>query len=97
MQLPAAPARQVALPHLWLTPRGSIPLPQGAANKPTALPLVTAPQDRKLLLRSTLVTKAGCDWADGDDVRGLDVKARIFSADGPNVVDASHDFHHRVG
>lgn len=52
-------------------------------------------QDRKLLLRSTVVTKASCDWAEGDDVRGLKVRARIFSVDGPSVVDVAQWYHNR--
>ncbi|KIZ03188.1 hypothetical protein MNEG_4770 [Monoraphidium neglectum] len=51
--------------------------------------------DRRLLLRSTTIVTAEVDWADSDDVRGLDVQARVFAVDGPNVVDIRHDYHHR--
>ncbi|KAI8469462.1 MAG: hypothetical protein J3K34DRAFT_423687 [Monoraphidium minutum] len=55
-----------------------------------------AQQRAGLLLRSTLVTQAGVDYAESDDVRGLEVRGRVFSADGPNVVDVYHYFHRRT-
>jgi len=42
-----------------------------------------------------LFLNVGLDWADGDDVRGLELRARVFSVDGPNCVDLYHSYHHR--
>jgi hypothetical protein len=64
---------------------------QGACRSPAA-----ARQDCRLLLRTTVITTAEVYHVQGDEVRGLEVQARVFAVDGPNVVDTRHDYHHRT-